>query len=254
MPAPPVPLVDLVRHVDDLLEIDRFDDYAPNGLQVEGRPEIARLVTGVSANGALIAAAVAAGADAVLVHHGFFWRNEARTVVGHRAARLGALLGAGVSLLAYHLPLDAHAPLGNNAALLAAVGAGEGTPFGGRPGIGRVAALPSPRPLAGVLDDLTAVLGRAPRTFAGGPDEVGTVAAVSGGGAGYLEEAAALGADLFVTGEPAEPTQGLAAELGVTVAAGGHHATERLGVQRLGAALAERFGLDVRFVDVDNPV
>ena len=125
-------LIELTRYLDDLLDPGRFTDYAPNGLQVEGRPEVSRVVTAVSANQAAIDAAIDAGADAMVVHHGFFWRNEERTVVGHRAKRLTALLRAGISLIAYHLPLDAHEEVGNNVGLLTEIGAPAGEPFGGR--------------------------------------------------------------------------------------------------------------------------
>jgi dinuclear metal center YbgI/SA1388 family protein len=250
----PVALDELARYIDRLLEPERFADYAPNGLQVEGKGEVHRLITAVSANQAAIDAAVTGEADVLLVHHGFFWRNEERTIVGHRARRLAAVLGANMSLLAYHLPLDAHAEVGNNVGLLAALGARPETPFGGTPPIGWIGSLPAPTSVPAVIAALRTATAREPLAFAHGPEMVTRVAALSGGGAGYLEEALQAGAELFVTGEPSEMAQGLAAELGATFVAAGHHATERFGPQRLGEHLAEVFGLDVRFVDIDNPV
>jgi dinuclear metal center YbgI/SA1388 family protein len=223
-------------------------------LQVEGRPDVSRVVTAVSANQAAIDAAVAAGAEAMVVHHGFFWRNEERTIVGYRARRLAALLGHGISVLAYHLPLDAHHELGNNVGLLRALGAEPLTPFAGQPPIGWIGELTSPEPVGVVLSHLQAATGRPPLVFGAGPAAVRRVGAVSGGGAGYFEEAVGAGVDLFVTGEPSEMAQGLAAEMGVTFAAAGHHGTERFCPRALGEHLSANFGVDVQFVDVDNPV
>jgi dinuclear metal center YbgI/SA1388 family protein len=249
-----VPLAELTGYLEALLEPERFGDYAPNGLQVEGRPSVRRVITAVSANQAAIDAAVLAEADALVVHHGFFWRGEERAIVGHRARRLRALLANELSLLAYHLPLDAHPEVGNNVGLLSAVGAVPVQPFGGVPPIGWVGVLATPAPAAEVVARLAAATGRPPLAFLSGPPAVTRVAALSGGGAGYFEEAVAAGADLFVTGEPSEMAQGLAAELRASFVAAGHHGTERFGPQRLGARLQARFGLVVDFVDVDNPV
>ncbi len=249
-----VTLIDLTRHLDEVLAPARFSDYAPNGLQVEGRGRVGRVVTAVSANQAAIEAAIAARADAMVVHHGFFWRNEDRTIVGHRARRLGLLLANEVSLLAYHLPLDAHPELGNNVGLLRAVGAVPATPFAGEPPIGWIGVLPEPVSLTTLTGRLEVATGRPPLVFPDGSDPVERIAAVSGGGAGCFEEAAAAGVDLFVTGEPSEMAQGLAAELGVSFAAAGHHGTERFGPRALGAHLAAAFDLEVSFVDIPNPV
>ena len=229
-----VTLIDLTRHLDDLLVAARFSDYSPNGLQVEGRGRVARVVTAVSANQAAIEAAIAARADAMVVHHGFFWRNEDRTIVGHRARRLSLLLANEVSLLAYHLPLDAHPELGNN--------------------VGLLQALAEPVSLTTLTGRLEVATGRPPLVFPAGSALVRRIAAVSGGGAGFFEEAAAAGVDLFVTGEPSEMAQGLAAELRVSFAAAGHHGTERFGPRALGGHLAAAFDLEVSFVDIPNPV
>ena len=249
-----VALTDLTRHLDDLLEPARFSDYAPNGLQVEGRAVVSRIVTAVSANQAAIAAAASAGADALVVHHGFFWRNEERTIVGHRARRLATLLAQGISLLAYHLPLDAHADFGNNVGLLRAIGATPATPFAGQPPIGWIGTLAEPALITELTERIGVVTGRTALVFAHGEPLVGRVAAVSGGGAGYFEEAVAAGAELFVTGEPSEMAQGLAAELGVSFVAAGHHGTERFGPRALGEHLAGVFDVEVSFVDIPNPV
>jgi dinuclear metal center YbgI/SA1388 family protein len=249
-----ISLVELTHYLDELLEPGRFSDYAPNGLQVEGRAQVSRVATAVSANAEAISAAVEVGADALIVHHGFFWRGEERTIVGHRAQRLGALLGHGLSLLAYHLPLDAHPRIGNNAGLLAAIGASLKTPLGGDPPVGWLGPLSEPAPVAEILQRITQATARTPLAFLHGPSPVRTVAAVTGGGAGYFEEAVAAGADLFVTGEPSEMAQGLAVEMGASFVAAGHHATERFGPRALGLDLEERFGLAVTFIDVDNPV
>jgi dinuclear metal center YbgI/SA1388 family protein len=249
-----IALSDLVAHLDGLLEPGRFSDYAPNGLQVEGRPQVATIVTAVSANQAAIDAAVGAGADALVVHHGFFWRNEDRTILGHRARRLQALLGHGVSLIAYHLPLDAHPVVGNNVGLLTALGATPTVAFGGDPPVGWIGELLEPAPRDEVLARVASVTDRPSLVFPAGPAQVRTIAALSGAGAGYVEEAAAAGVDVFLTGEPSEMAQGLALELGVTFVAAGHHATERFGPEALAVHLGAHFSLPTSFVDVPNPV
>jgi dinuclear metal center YbgI/SA1388 family protein len=249
-----VSLTDLTRHLEELFQPAHFSDYAPNGLQVEGRATVSRIVTAVSANQAAIDAAVTVGADAMFVHHGFFWRNEERTIVGHRARRLATLLAHELSVLAYHLPLDAHAELGNNVGLLRAIGAGPDRPFAGEPPIGWIGTLASPVPVGELAGRIEAVTGRPPLAFADGPPLVRRVAAVSGGGAGYFEEAVAAGVDLFVTGEPSEMAQGLAAELKVSFVAAGHHGTERFGPRAVGGHLAATFDVEVSFVDIPNPV
>jgi dinuclear metal center YbgI/SA1388 family protein len=249
-----VALAELTQHLDQLLEPARFTDYAPNGLQVEGRADITRIVTAVSANQAAIDATIDAGADAMVVHHGFFWRNEERTIVGYRARRLAALLANEISVLAYHLPLDAHPVVGNNVGLLRALGAEPVSPFAGQPPIGWIGELDAAVAADVVLGRIEAATGRPPLAFGAAPTAVRRIGAVSGGGAGYYEEAVANGAELFVTGEPSEMAQGLAAEIGVPFVAAGHHGTERFGPRALGEHLAAIMAVDVRFVDVDNPV
>ncbi|TVQ99871.1 MAG: Nif3-like dinuclear metal center hexameric protein [Deltaproteobacteria bacterium] len=237
-----------------LLDAQAFRDWAPHGLQIEGDRPIRRVVSGVSANAALIEAAMERGADALLVHHGFFWDREPRALVGHRGARVRAMVRAGMALLAWHLPLDAHGELGNNVLLLRDAGAEPVRPFGdASPPIAWLGEM-APTPVGEVLGRLEGALGQAPVAFVHGPDEVRRVAVCSGGGAGFLEAALAEGADLFVSGEPSEQSQGVAREEGITFAAFGHHATERGGVRALGERMAVEFGLEVEFVDVPNPV
>jgi dinuclear metal center YbgI/SA1388 family protein len=242
--------VELAAYLDGLLEAGRFRDYCPNGLQVEGRREVRRIVCGVSASLTLLEAAIAAGADAVLAHHGWFWRNEDGRVTGIRRARLKALLAHDISLFAYHLPLDTHAELGNNAQLARLM---DWT-VEGRFGEQDVGFLGRAEGKAGeIADRLALKLGRLPLLVGDAARPVERIAWCSGGAQGWFEQAIAAGADLYVSGELSEQTTHLARESGVPYIAAGHHATERYGVQALGAHLAERFGLDCRYVEIDNP-
>lgn len=244
---------ELNRYLDGLLEVSRFRDYCPNGLQVEGRGEIRRIASGVSASLDLIRAAVSAGADAILVHHGYFWKGEDPRLTGTRRARIALLLEHELNLFAYHLPLDAHPELGNNAQLAARLGwSGEGRT--GEPDIlayGRVAA---PVTLARLGKDIAASLGREPLVI-GAPDKlVARVAWCTGAAQSYFEAAIALGVDAYLTGEISEQHVHLARESRVAFIAAGHHATEKYGVQALGAHLAARFGVEHSFIDIPNPV
>jgi dinuclear metal center YbgI/SA1388 family protein len=243
----------LAAWLDETLEARRFSDYCPNGLQVEGGPEVRRVVCGVTASLALVRAAASAGAQAVLVHHGWFWRGEDPRVVGTRRERLAVLLQHGISLLAYHLPLDVHPRLGNNVQLARRLGWPEGEAIG-RDGLLRVTELPS----AITAHDLRARLGlrleRDPLLVGALDRPIRRIAWCTGAAQDMLQDAIDAGADAFVSGEIAERTTHLAREAGVVYAAAGHHATERYGVQALGAALADAFGVDVRFVDDPNPV
>jgi dinuclear metal center YbgI/SA1388 family protein len=241
---------ELAGYLDALLECGRFRDYCPNGLQVEGRGEIRRIVCGVTASQALLEAALAADADAVLVHHGWFWRNEDGRVTGIRRARLKTLLENDISLFAYHLPLDAHAELGNNAQL----GRLMGWAVGGRFAEQDVAFVGRGEGTAGeMVDRLALKLGRLPLLVGDAARKVERIAWCSGGAQGYFEQAIAAGADLYVSGEISEQTVHLARESGVPYIAAGHHATERYGVKALGAHLAERYGIECRYVELDNP-
>jgi dinuclear metal center YbgI/SA1388 family protein len=244
---------DLARYLDQLLEVPRFRDYCPNGLQVEGRAGVLRLVTGVSASQALIEAAIGAGADALLVHHGYFWKSEDGRITGTRRRRIGLLLQHDISLFAYHLPLDAHPEHGNNAQLGALLGFTEK----GRAGEQNIVAhgcTAATQPLAAFAAHIESRLGRAPTVIGDPAQRIARIAWCTGGAQGYFEDAIALGVDAFITGEISEPQVHLARESGVAFIAAGHHATERFGVQALGAHLAARFGIEHRFIDVPNPV
>jgi dinuclear metal center YbgI/SA1388 family protein len=247
---------DIVVWAGKLLDTERFEDYGPNGLQVPGANEVEVVATGVSAHRELFQRAADAGAQLVLAHHGLFWNAQPRSLTPSMKTRLEALFSAGMSLASYHLPLDAHAEVGNNALICQALGLERGEPFGLHRGttIGFVA-----RSREGVsFDELrgrcASALGQEPFAWPFGPERVRTVGVVSGGGASSLAEAAALGLDAFLTGEPAEYAMADAREAGVHFLAGGHYATETFGVRRLGDLLAERFGVDHRFIDVPNPV
>lgn len=244
---------ELQNYLDLLLEAPRFKDYCPNGLQVEGRAEVRRLVCGVTASQALIDAAVALDADAVLVHHGWFWRGEDGRVTGMRKQRLAALLAHDLNLFAYHLPLDCHAEFGNNAQLARVLGWRTEGRFGDSD-IGFM-GVPEQAASAGTIAAQVARrLGREPLLVGDEAQLVRRVAWCTGAAQGYFEQAIAAGADLYLSGEISEPTVHLARECGVAYLAAGHHATERFGVQALGHHLEERFGIEARFVDIDNPV
>ena len=244
---------DLRVYLDTLLEAVRFRDYCPNGLQVEGRGRVGRIVCGVTASQALIEAAIERGADALLVHHGWFWKAEDGRVTGFRKQRMARLLAHDINLFAYHLPLDAHATLGNNAQLAQRL---DWTVTGrfGEQDIGFV-GVPSEPTFAGALAQrMEQALGRAPMLIGDPARKVVRIAWCSGGAQDYFEAALASGADVFVSGEMSEQTVHLARETGMAYIAAGHHATERYGVMALGAHLAEQFGIDCEFVDIDNPV
>jgi dinuclear metal center YbgI/SA1388 family protein len=247
---------ELTRYLDQLLETGRFHDYCPNGLQVEGRGEVRRLVAGVTASQALVDAAIARGADALLVHHGWFWRGEDGRVTGFRKTRLQALLAHDISLIGYHLPLDGHAQFGNNAQLAKVLGWTVDGRFGEQD-IGWHGRPAAPTTLIDLTRTITSQLRRAPLVIsaAGEPGRpVRRIAWCSGGAQSNFEEAVALGVDVYLSGEISEPNVHLARESGVAYIAAGHHATERYGVQALAVHLAERFGIECEFVDIDNPV
>jgi dinuclear metal center YbgI/SA1388 family protein len=243
---------DIEIAIASLLDVGRFRDYGPNGLQVEGRPEVRRIVCGVSASRALIEAALSDRADAILVHHGLFWRGQDGRVTGWLKERLALLLGADVSLFAYHLPLDAHPSLGNNAQLGARLGLAADARFGEQD-LGFVASLARPLVLDAFLRRIEGALGRAPLAVAGDGRALARIAWCTGGAQGYFEAAIAAGADAYLTGEISEPQAHIARESGVAFLACGHHATERYGVQALAAHVATEFGIEQRFIDIDNP-
>jgi dinuclear metal center YbgI/SA1388 family protein len=244
---------ELADYLDRLLQPANFRDYCPNGLQVEGRAEIRRVVAGVTASQALLDAAVARGADAVLVHHGWFWKGEDGRVTGIRRRRLGTLLAHDISLFAYHLPLDAHPELGNNAQLAARFGWQPEGRFGEQD-IGWLGRCVDGATAGSLAAALTAGLGRAPLLLGDAARPVRRLGWCTGGAQGWFEQAIALSVDAFVSGEVSEQTTHLARESGVAYLACGHHATERYGVAALAAHLAEHCGLECEFVDIDNPV
>jgi dinuclear metal center YbgI/SA1388 family protein len=247
---------EIVSFCDELLGIEGWEDYGPNGLQVPGAAEVERVVSGVDANLALFREAEAAGAQLILVHHGTFWDSGSRALSEPLAARLKLLLGAGISLAAYHLPLDAHPEIGNNALICARLGIGNREPFGAFKGrtIGFAGELAEELPVAELLSRVADLTGREPMHFAGGPERVFRLGVVSGGGGDALEEAAALGLDALITGEPEEPAPADALEHGIHFVAAGHYATETFGITALGERVAERFGVEHHFIDIPNPV
>lgn len=240
----------IVAHANELLDVARWPEFAPPGLQVVGRPEVSRIVCGVSANLDLLERAVAAGADMVIVHHGLFWRNEPLVIDARQRRRLQVLFEADCSLVAYHLALDAHPEVGNNAQLAARLGATPTGPFGS---VGLATTLPGV-PVDDLLGRVADAVDRPPLHLPGGPATVHRLA-VCTGAAGYdLIEAAHQGFDALLTGEAEEPNAATARELGIHLIAAGHHATERLGVQALSARLADAFGIAWEYVEVANPV
>lgn len=248
-----VPTRELLAYLDEVLQPASIKDYSPNGLQVEGRESIGRIVTAVTATRTVIAAAVACGADALLVHHGYFWKGEDPRVVGMKKGRLAALLKADINLIAYHLPLDVHPELGNNARLGALLGWPVDA-YAGEMGLIARHRLPAPIGAAELACLLTQRLEREPLLVGDLERPIRTVAWCTGGAQDFLQEAIDLGADAFISGEISERTTHLAREAGVIYVAAGHHATERGGIQALGEHLARHFGITVEFVDDPNPV
>ena len=237
--------------LDALLQPERFKDYGPNGLQVEGKDQITRVVSGVTASLALIDAAIAEGADAIFVHHGLFWRGQDGRVTGWMKQRLQRLLAHDINLFAYHLPLDAHPELGNNARLGQALGWAADTWFGEQ-SLGCVATA-AYDDAAGLAQHVQQVLGRPVTLVPAHTRPVRRVAWCTGGAQSYFEAAMAAGADAFVTGEISEPQAHLAREMGVAYLAAGHHATERYGAPAVVAHVATQHGLEHVFIEIDNP-
>jgi dinuclear metal center YbgI/SA1388 family protein len=246
-------LRELVAHADRLLAVENFSDYCPNGLQVQGRPQVRTLIGGVTACQALLDAAVQLGADAVLVHHGYFWRGEDPRIVGMKQRRLATLLRHEISLIAYHLPLDAHPELGNNAQLARVLDLTV-TGTAGSNGLVVLGEPSQPASGAAFAAHLADRLGRQPLHVAGNDAPIRRLAWCTGAAQSSIDVALEAGADAFLTGEASEPTVHFARENGLHLFAAGHHATERYGVQALGAHLAQCFDLRFRFVDIDNPV
>jgi dinuclear metal center YbgI/SA1388 family protein len=247
---------EIVAFLDELLEIDSFADYGPNGLQVPGAAEVSKVVTGVSAQLELFERAAQTGAQLVLCHHGLFWDFHPRSLGMAMKERLKALFDADMSLAAYHLPLDAHPEVGNNALICSALGLERAEPLAehkGRP-IGFVGRSAEGIPFADLRERCASVFGQEPFVWPAGPETVRSVGVVSGGAPGSFHEAIARGVDAFLTGETAEHVMAEARENRVHFIAGGHYATETFGIRRLGELVAERFGVEHDFVDVPNPI
>ncbi len=236
---------------DELLDVSSYPDYGPVGLQVEGAPEVTKIVCGVSASRELFERAVATGAEMVLVHHGLFWDRDTRVVGGVMRERLRPLFDHGITLAAYHLALDAHPEIGNNANLARALDVQAERRFAD---VGWGGPLREPVAIEVLSDRICHAVGREPLVFPYGPDSVERVAICSGGAARHLADAIEEGYDCFLTGEAAEPTMRTAMEAGVHFVAGGHYATETSGVQALAERIAEAFAVDSEFVDLPNPV
>nr|WP_236943606.1 Nif3-like dinuclear metal center hexameric protein [Jeongeupia sp. USM3] len=241
------------NYIGQLLAVDRFRDYCPNGLQVEGRESVGKIATAVTASQAAVDAAIAAGADALLVHHGYFWKSESPAIRGTKKARIAALIKADVNLYAYHLPLDAHAELGNNARLGAKLGLNPTGRFGDQD-LGWLGEAAEPSTLADLARRVATALDREPLVIGDAARPIRRVAWCTGGAQGYFHQAVELGIDAFITGEASEFVTHLARETGVAFIAAGHHATERYGVRALGEHLAGHFGLALIHLDIENPV
>lgn len=244
---------ELLDYTAQLLEVGRFKDYCPNGLQVEGKTEISKIITGVTASQALLEAAYEEHADAILVHHGYFWRNEDPRMMGLKQRRIKFLLQNDLNLIAYHLPLDAHVELGNNAQLAKILGL-KIENWTGDPAIIATGSLPKPLTLSNFSHEIAFKLNRTPLLIGDKNKLIKHVAWCSGAAQNYFEEAIALGVDAYISGEVSEQTYHSAQESGVAYLACGHHATERYGIKALGEHLAEKFSLEHRFIDIDNPV
>ncbi|MDP2247105.1 MAG: Nif3-like dinuclear metal center hexameric protein [Nitrosomonadales bacterium] len=244
---------ELIDYTGQILEVERFHDYCPNGLQVEGRTDVKNIVSGVTASMELLKAAEQAGADMVLVHHGYFWRNEDPRIVGIKKKRIEFLLGHQLNLAAYHLPLDVHPEFGNNVQLGRLLNI-ELEGYAGEQSLVAYGRFMEAESLLGLQARLAVLLNRTPLAI-GEPDKkVQRVAWCTGAAQQYLEKVIELDVDVFISGEISEQTVHLARESGVAYIAAGHHATERYGIQALGEHLAQHFGLKHRFIDIDNPI
>jgi len=247
--------VDLQAYLDNYLCVVDFEDYCPNGLQVEGAASITRLVSGVTACQQLLDEAVRWDADAILVHHGYFWRGESPRVAGMKRRRLATLLQHDINLFAYHLPLDAHPVVGNNTQLGELMGVARRESWQTLSGgLGNVGELAARQPVRELLETVQKITGRTALHIGDTRQSVQRIAWCTGAAQSYIEMALAAGAEVFVSGEISEQTVHVAREEGIHFIAAGHHATERFGVQALGAHLEERFGLQHRYIEIDNPV
>jgi dinuclear metal center YbgI/SA1388 family protein len=241
------------NYLNGLLQPERFSDYCPNGLQVEGKREINKIVTGVTASYALLEAALQANADAVLVHHGYFWRGEDLPITGIKKRRIAFLLQHEINLFAYHLPLDMHPELGNNVMLAKQLGLSV-TGWAGEKNMLALAELNPPQTLQEFAMLVEAKLKRTPQVIGDLTKPINSIALCTGAAQGYIEQAVAANVDVYISGEISEQTVHVARESGMSYICAGHHATERYGIQALGEHLAQKFGLEHEFIDIDNPV
>ncbi|CUA82553.1 Nif3-like dinuclear metal center hexameric protein [Pseudidiomarina woesei] len=246
---------ELQQYLNELLQVERIRDYCPNGLQIEGRQQINTIVTGVTASRALIDKAIALKADAILVHHGYFWKNEPEVITGMKQRRIKALLQADINLFGYHLPLDVHSELGNNAQLAKVFGWPQPQILASVEPQGVVMQCELPKPVTSqqLGEHIAACLARPLTVRIDAPQPIQRIAWCTGGGQGYIDQAALAGCDAFLSGEISEQTTHSAVEQGMAYFAAGHHATERYGIKALGEHLAEKFGVTHHFIDIDNP-
>lgn len=242
----------ITNYIDNLLNSSNFEDYAPNGLQVQGKDEVRKIITGVSATQAFIEAAIEQEADAILVHHGWFWGKEDPRIIGMKYKRLKLLMDNDISLLGYHLPLDAHPELGNNAQLAKRLNI-QIEDVMDKQGVGNYGRLPEYISLEKLGDIIETSLSRKPILISAGDHAIRKVAWCTGGAQSWIEKAAEAGVDAYISGEISEPTVHIAREMGVHYIAAGHHATERYGAMALGEHVAAKFGLLCEFIDIDNP-
>ncbi|MCJ8273367.1 MAG: Nif3-like dinuclear metal center hexameric protein [Psychrosphaera sp.] len=247
---------ELLDYINNTLQPRQIKDYCPNGLQVEGCEQVKKVVTGVTASLALIEAAIERGADTILVHHGYFWKGEAEAIKGMKKQRLKKLLAHDINLLAYHLPLDIHPELGNNAQLanLLGITIERGLEAGNKTSIAMAGRLQQPQTAEEFGATIEAKLGRKPLVVEANKDKIETIALCTGGGQVFIDMAADQSFDAYLSGEASDQTIHTSREMNIHFFAAGHHATERYGVKALGEHLADKFGLDVEFVDIDNPV
>jgi len=250
-----VQLKDLLSYTNNILEIERFRDYCPNGLQLEGRAEVNTIISGVTASQALIDAAIKEKADVLLVHHGYFWKGEDGCITGLKYQRVRSLIEAGINLLAYHLPLDAHPLYGNNAKLSEKLELDITGSFpSAKDAVGMYGSLKTPMSANEFSQKIAAALQREPLHIGNDDETIQTIAWCSGAAQNYIEQAAEFGVDAYLTGEISEQTVHIARESRLHFYAAGHHATERYGVQALGEHLAEQFAINHQFIDISNPV
>lgn len=242
---------EILRTLNDWLAPEDFKDYCPNGLQVEGAEEVRTIVSGVTASRELVDAAIEAGADMILVHHGYFWKGEDQAIRGMKRDRIKRLLDHDINLVAYHLPLDDHPEYGNNRQLADVLGILNPRPLGGLVWQGELDVPMAPQAFADLIGER---LARSPLWVGGGSAEISRVGWCTGAAQGFIDSALEAGLDAYISGEISEPTTHIARECGIHYFAAGHHATERYGVQALGRALEQAFGISHRFIDCDNPV